>query len=277
MKKSVKKSVPYIVTILICIIILVPIAWTIISSFKPELDIVSYPPRWIPLRVTLDNYKIVLDKYPYLDWVNNSLITSIVGTFFILLTATLASYAFGRFHFKGKKLLYGIVIIMLFVPIQAYVIPLFLLVAELNLINTRLGIIIPSIANVTSIFILTNYFKDLPDELEEAARIDGCSEFGIFTRIMLPLSKPAVATVTIIAFISNWNSFLWPMIALRKDSLYTLPVGISQYMGNVGQNAQFQYGPALASSVMAIVPTVILFIALQRYFVEGIASTGIKG
>jgi ABC-type glycerol-3-phosphate transport system permease component len=166
---------------------------------------------------------------------------------------------------------------MLLIPIQAYMIPLYLMCAKMGILNTYASIILPSVANVTSIFILTSFFKGLPKELEEAARIDGCGELRIFAQIMLPLSKPALSTVTILTFISNWNSFLWPMIAIREDTLKTLPVGIAQFMGSVNSNAQFQYGTALAGCCMAVIPTLIVFLFLQRYFVEGIASTGIKG
>jgi multiple sugar transport system permease protein len=277
MAKKLRGSIKYIVTILICIVFLVPIVWSLSCSLKPEADIVSYPPKWIPDVVTFSNYIQVLEKYPYLSWAKNSIITSVAGTGLILVLSSLAAYAFGRFQFRGKKLLYSVVVAMLLIPIQAYMIPLFLLCSKLGLLNTYAGITLPSAANVTSIFILTSFFKGLPDELEEAARIDGCGEFRIFLQIMLPLSKPALSTVTILTFIANWNSFLWPMICIRQDALKTLPVGIAQFMGSVNSNAQFQYGTALAACCMAVVPTLIIFLALQRYFVEGIASSGIKG
>lgn len=275
--KRLRGSVKYIVTILICIVFLFPIAWALVCSIKPEADITSYPPKWIPDLATLSNYSVVLQKYPYMSWMKNSVITAAAGTLLILILSSFAAYAFARFQFKGKKLLYGTIVAMLLIPIQAYMIPLFLLCSKIGLLNTYAGIILPSAANVTSIFILTSFFKGLPAELEEAARIDGCQELRIFLQVMLPLSKPALSTVTILAFIANWNSFLWPMICIRQDSLKTLPVGIAQFMGSVNSNAQFQYGTALAGCCMAVIPTLIVFLALQRYFVEGIASSGIKG
>lgn len=275
--KRLRGSIKYIVTILICIVFLFPIAWALVCSIKPEADITSYPPKWIPDLATFSNYSVVLEKYPYLSWMKNSVITAVAGTLLILVLSSFAAYAFARFQFKGKKLIYGTIVAMLLIPIQAYMIPLFLLCSKIGLLNTYAGIILPSAANVTSIFILTSFFKGLPVELEEAARIDGCGELRIFLQVMIPLSKPALSTVTILAFISNWNSFLWPMICIRQDALKTLPVGIAQFMGSVNSNAQFQYGTALAGCCMAVVPTLIVFLALQRYFVEGIASSGIKG
>jgi ABC-type glycerol-3-phosphate transport system permease component len=277
MSKELRKSVKYILLLVICILILFPLAWSVVCSFKPENEILSYPPHWIPKTFTWSNYSVVLQKYPYLAWGKNSVITAGAGTLLILVLSSLAAYALGRFEFRGKKLIYGTILAMLLIPIQAYMIPLYLMCAKLGILNSYASIIFPSAANVTSIFILTSFFKGLPRELEEAARIDGCGEFRIFYQIMLPLSKPALSTVTILTFISNWNSFLWPMIALRDDNLKTLPVGIAQFMGSVNSNAQFQYGTALAGCCMAVIPTLAVFLFLQRYFVEGIASSGIKG
>ncbi len=277
MTKELKSSAKYLLLIIICIVFLFPLAWAIVCSVKPEAEILSYPPKWIPTVFTMSNYSTVLAKYTYLAWGENSIITAVIGTLMILAFSSLAAYALGRFEFRGRKLIYGVILAMLLIPIQAYMIPLYLMCAKLGILNSYAAIIFPSAANVTSIFILTSFFKGLPKELEEAARIDGCGEFRIFAQIMLPLSKPALSTVTILTFISNWNSFLWPMIAIRDDSLKTLPVGIAQFMGSVNSNAQFQYGTALAGCCMAVIPTMIVFLVLQRYFVEGIASSGIKG
>jgi multiple sugar transport system permease protein len=271
------KPLFYVVVILACLFFVLPVVWTVISSLKPEADIQSYPPSWIPAQVTLSNYRTVLEKFPYFTWMANSLIVAVVGTLGILVASTMAAYALARFHFRGRRVLYQSIIIMLLVPMQAYVIPLYLMAGKMDLLNTLQGLILPSVANVTSIFILHAFFRELPMELEEAARIDGAGEFRIFWQIMLPLSGPALSTVTILTFIANWNAFLWPMIAVRRDIMKTLPVAISQYWGAVNQNASFQYGTALAACCMAVLPTLVVYFALQRYFVAGIASSGIKG
>lgn len=272
-----KRITTYFIMFFTGIVFMFPLVWAFISSLKPENDIVSYPPKWIPEIASLENYILVLVKYPYVKWAINSVIITVLSTLFILAISSLASYAFGRLHFKGKKIMFTIVVSMLLIPIQAYIVPLFLLVSELGILNTHASIILVSGANVTSVFILTTFFKGIPNELEEAARIDGCKDFGIFARIMLPLSKPALSAVAILTFISSWNSFLWPLISIRQDALKPLPVGIAQFMGSAGSNAQFQYGTALAGASMAVIPSIIVFLSLQRYFVEGIASAGIKG
>ena len=270
-------AVLYLVVIMACLFFILPVVWTVISSLKPESDIQSYPPAWIPRELTLSNYRTVLSKFPYFTWMANSLIVAVAGTLGILIASTMAAYAMARFRFRGRRLLYQTIIVMLLVPMQAYVIPLYLMAGKMDLLNTLQGLILPSVANVTSIFILHAFFRELPMELEEAARIDGAGEFRIFWQIMLPLSGPALSTVTILTFIANWNAFLWPMIAVRQDIMKTLPVAISQYWGSVNQNASFQYGTALAACCMAVLPTLVVYFALQRYFVAGIASSGIKG
>ena len=271
------KAVLYLVVIMACLFFILPVVWTVISSLKPEADIQSYPPAWIPRELTLSNYRTVLSKFPYFTWMGNSLIVAVAGTLGILIASTMAAYAMARFRFRGRRLLYQTIIVMLLVPMQAYVIPLYLMAGKMDLLNTLQGLILPSVANVTSIFILHAFFKELPMELEEAARIDGAGEFRIFWQIMLPLSGPALSTVTILTFIANWNAFLWPLLAVRQDIMKTLPVAISQYWGSVNQNASFQYGTALAACTMAVFPTLVVYFALQRYFVAGIASSGIKG
>ncbi len=277
MNNSIKKLITYVLLIFTGVVFLFPLLWSLVSSVKPENDIVAYPPNWIPVNFTLENYAKVLEKYPYLSWGLNSVIMTVSSTLLVLVIASLAAYAFGRLRFRFKKALFALVVSMLLIPMQAYIVPLFFMMSKLNLLNSYASIILVAGANVTSVFILTSFFKGIPNELEEAARIDGCNEFTIFGKIMLPLAKPALATVTILTFISNWNNFLWPLIAIRDNTLKPLPVGIAQFMGNAGSNAQFQYGPSLAGACMAIIPTVIVFLSLQRYFVEGIASSGIKG
>jgi multiple sugar transport system permease protein len=274
---TVKKIPAYLAMMIAAIVFLFPLLWSFISSLKPEAQIVSYPPKWIPETFTFSNYVTVLKNFPYLSWMMNSILMTVASTVFVLVLTTLAAYAFGRLHFRGKKIIFTLVVSMLLIPIQAYIVPLFLLVSKLGILNTYWAIVLVAGANVTSVFILTSFFKSIPKELEEAARIDGCEDFSIFAKIMLPLSMPALSTVTILMFITNWNNFLWPLIAIRENSLKPLAVGIAQFMGGANSTAQFQYGTSLAGACMAIIPSVIVFLSLQRYFVEGIANTGIKG
>jgi len=267
----------YLLLALIGVFFVFPLLWTLISSVKPENDIVAYPPRWVPVHFTLGGYAAVLHRYPYLTWMFNSIIVAVASTLFVLVLTSLAAYAFARIEFRGRKVLFAIVISMLLIPIQVYVVPLFLLTSALGLLNSLLSLILVSGAQVTGVYILTSFFKTIPRELDEAARIDGAKDFAIFRSIILPLSNAPLSSVAILTFITNWNSFLWPLISIRDNVVKTLPVGIAQFMGNAGQNASSEYGPGLAAAMMAIVPSVIVFLLLQRYFVQGIASSGIKG
>lgn len=271
-----KKVAAYLIMAIISIVFLFPLMWSLVSSLKPEAVIMSYPPKWLET-FTLINYEAVLDQYPYLGWMGNSVIITVLSTVLVLVLSTPAAYAFARLQFRGKNLIFSMIVSMLLVPIQAYIVPLFLLVSELNILNTFSALILVAGANVTSVFILTRFLKGIPLELEEASRIDGCSDFRIFGQIMLPLIKPALSTVTILTFIANWNNFLWPMVAIRDNALKPLTVGIAQFLGGANSTAQFQYGTSLAAACMAIIPSIIVFLLLQRYFVEGIANSGIKG
>lgn len=277
MRKYLRKILLYFCMVFILLIFMFPLAWAVVCSFKSELEIIKWPPTWIPEQFTLENYQYMLEHYPFVRWSINSMIVSISATVLILLFSSMASYAFARLNFVGKKIIYSSIIAMLLLPIQAYVIPLFLVVNKLGMRDTLSSLVLIPVANVTSVYILTNFYKTLPRELEEAARIDGCSYFGIYWRIDLPLSKASLSSVAILSFISTWNSFLWPMITLRTDKWKPLSVGVASYVGSFLNSNGFQYGPSLAAACMAILPTLIAYLLLQKNFVQGISNTGIKG
>lgn len=277
--KNVKKAFISFLIIAIGVIVLLPLLWVVICSFKPEGDIVSYPPRWIPKAVTLVNYTNVLTQFHFVQWMINSIIVSVVSTVLVMILDSLAGYALGRFRFRGRNVIFFLVMAMLLIPMQAYVVPLFILFKYMHLLFTYQALVLPLLGQVTGVYLLKQFFEGLPNELEEAARIDGCNEFTIYLRIMLPLSKPIMSSVAILMFVSSWNNFLWPLIATRSDATKTLPVGLAQFMsasGGVSGSAP-QYGISLAAACMAILPTVIIFLCLQKYFVEGVVSSGIKG
>lgn len=276
-KKTVRKILLFVLLIIIIAIFLLPLIWGIVSSLKPEAEIASYPPKWIPDVVTWEHYEYMITNFPFLSWTSNSIIISLSSTLVILVLTSTASYAFARLEFTGRKVIYACVVSMLLLPIQAYIIPLYLLISNLHLRDTLLSLILVAGANVTGVYILTNFFKTIPKDLEEAAVIDGCGHYRIFLQIVLPLSKASLASVAIISFIANWNSFLWPLLALRTDKWKPLSVGVATYVGSFFNNHGFQYGPSLAASCMATIPTIIMYLMLQRNFIQGIASTGIKG
>jgi ABC-type glycerol-3-phosphate transport system permease component len=256
-----------------------PILWMVSTSLKPEGQILSAVPHWIPQTWTLDNFRQVLVKYAFVRWMANSVIVAVAATAIAVVVDAMAGYALARFVFPGSGLIYGAIISMLLVPIQVTVIPLFVLFAEWRMLDTYPALILPTTANVTGVFLMRQFFLSIPAELEEAARIDGAGDIAVFARVILPLSRPSMAAVAALTFVSSWNNFLWPLIATSSDRARTLPVGIAQYMGaQAGTSGSAPaFGAPLASAVMATAPALIAFFLLQRYFTEGITTTGIKG
>ena len=265
---------------IVCVLMFVaPIVWMISTSLKPEGQILSYPPLWIPRTWTLENFQSVLARFAFVRWTVNSIAVAVAATALVVALDAMAGYALARFAFPGRSLIYQTIIAMLLVPIQVTVIPLFLVFAQMHAIDTYQALILPTTANVTGVFLMRQFFLGIPAELEEAARIDGAGDFRIFSQVVLPLSRPVMAAVAALTFVSSWNNFLWPLIAVSSDRARTLPVGIAQYMGgHAGTSGSAPaFGPALASAVMATAPALVAFFLLQRYFTQGITLTGIKG
>jgi len=209
----------------------------------------------------------------------NSVVAAVVATILVLALDSLAAYAFARLPFRGRSLTYAVVISMLMVPVQATIIPLYLLFSQVHLLDSLAAVLIPTTANVTGVFLLTQFFRGLPRELEEAARIDGAGHLRVWWSIVLPLSRPALVSVAIITFISSWNSFLWPLVVSYSDASRTLPVGIAQFFG--GQSGTSgsapQFGPVMAAATLASAPAMLVFLVLQRSFIRGVTHSGIKG
>lgn len=264
--------------VLVAIIYIIPILVLISTSLKPEGQILTKTWEWIPRTFTLENYRYVLENYPYLKWTANSLIVT-GGTVLVTLAVSLpAGYAFAKMQFRGKNFLFTLVMLTIMIPFFAYTPQLYLLITELGLKNTYLGLILPLATSGVSIFLFRQFIIQLPPELEEAAILDGCSNFGVFTRIILPLTKPAITTSIIFTAVKSWNNLLWPLIASSDEAAKTLPVGLSLNVFGVTTGFMHQppYGVVMAASLMSIVLPILLFIVLQRYFVQGIATTGIK-
>ena len=280
-KSIVKRIFQYAVMVALSLVFLFPILWAFLSSFKTEQNVVAFPPQFIPSPIVGTNYMTVLGKYPYSGWMLNSVVITVLSTLLVLVISSMAAFAFARMEFRFRNALFTLITAMMLIPIQGYMIPLFKMLSAMGLRSTpqlsHLSLILTAGANITSLYILTSFFKGIPLSLEEAAQIDGCSDLRFFGVILLPLSKAALSSVAILTFITNWNQFLWPSIVLTGDKNLTLPVGIARYFGAAGQDAAFRYGPSLAAACMAIIPTLIIFLLLQKHFVEGIAHAGIKG
>jgi multiple sugar transport system permease protein len=252
---------------------LTPFIWMLLGSFKPEAELQRVPPTWWPEAPSLDNYRELFDRLDFPRFFANSALVAVAVTAGNLLFCSMVGYALAKLDFAGKRLLFGLVLGMLMVPGVVTFVPLFVLVSNLGMVNTYPGLILPFLVTPLGVFLMRQFMSGLPDELIEAARIDGAGEWRIFARVIMPLCGPALATLGILTFLSSWNNFLWPLVVAQSEDKYTLPVALALY--SIGQNAT-NYTLLLAGSVVVIVPVIVLFVALQRYFVQGIATTGIK-
>ena len=262
----------YITLIVGAVIILFPFVWMVLTSLKYETDVVTYPPTLFPSAFTLDAYINIWGRIPFARYFLNTLIFAGGVTILSLLFDSMTAFALSRLHFPGRDALFLFILIALMLPFQVTFIPVFVTVTNLGLLNTLGGLIIPRATNAFGIFMLRQFFSNLPRELDDAARMDGASEFYIYRRIILPLSVPALLTLAIFHFMYNWNDFLWPLLIGNSESMRTLPAGLALFMGQ----HVVEYAVLMAGATLALLPLFIAFLFAQRYFVQGIAMTGLK-
>ncbi|MGC9383968.1 MAG: carbohydrate ABC transporter permease [Kosmotogaceae bacterium] len=255
------------------LIMIVPFAWMVSTSFKLPEEVYLIPPRWIPNNPTLENYTDLFDAMNFGRPFINTIIVALSITFLSVMLSSMAGYGFAKFKFRGREKLFLIVLGTLMVPGQITMIPVFLMLNQMGLVNTYAGLIFPPIANAFNIFFMRQFIKSLPDELIDAAKMDGANEGFIFFKIILPLAKPALAAITIFTFTGSWNSFLWPLIIAQDESMYTLPVAVSVLGGQYTERIALQ----MAGACIVIAPLIIVFLIAQKYFIKGIALTGLKG
>ncbi|WP_051333908.1 carbohydrate ABC transporter permease [Mesorhizobium sp. WSM3224] len=252
-----------------------PILWMLVTSIKPESEIYAYPPAWIPDAPTLEAYGALFQRFPMLTWFRNSAVVGLLTTVLTLAVDALAAYPLARMQFPGRRVIMGVIFATFLLPYELLFVPLFLGLNSYGLVDSIFSLTVPASANAFGVFLLTQFFQAVPRELEDAAIMDGCSRFGFFWRILLPLTKPGLATVAIFTFVASWNNFFWPLIATNSDETRTLPVGLATLVGGAGMS--MKQSVLMASAVVATLPTALFFLALQRHFVRGIAATGIKG
>jgi multiple sugar transport system permease protein len=253
---------------------LLPFLWVVSGSLRTLDDIRADPGAWLPSAVTFDNFTRLFATENFGGYLFNSVAVAAMVVAGNLVTATAAGYALAKFDFAGKRVAFAAVMIAMMVPYTATFVPQFIVIVRLGLVDTLPGIALPSLALPLSIFIMRQYAHAIPDELLEAARIDGAGEFRVFFRIFLPLTGPALATITIMSFLASWNNFIWPLVVAQSTAGYTLPVGLAA-TSQAAQNVT-DYGLVLAGALVVMLPVLVLFLALQRYFVQGVAATGMR-
>lgn len=266
----------YLLMTLAAILFLMPVAWMLVMSILPEHEIFQPIPHWIPQEPTLQNFQELFkraEEAPVLRWFFNSVLVAGTGTVCYLLLTSMAAYAFSRLQFPGRNVLFFIVIATLIIPGQVTIIPVFLLLQKLHWFNTYYALVVPGLAGAFGVFLLRQFFLTTPKELEEAALIDGCGRAGIYWRVILPLGKPALATLAIFSFLGGWNDFMLPLIATNEIEMRTLPVGLTIFLGRYSM----QYGLVMATAVIATLPVLVMFLLFQRHIIRGVVLTGLKG
>ena len=263
----------HLVLLPLAFLMIAPMLWMLITSIETFAETQHFPPILRPAGIRWQNYRQVLELTPFPRWFLNTVIVTVVTVVANLLFCSLAGYAFARIRFFGRDVVFIIVLATMMIPFQVIMIPTFLIVRSLGLIDSLGALIVPNLAGAFGIFLLRQFFKTLPIELEEAARIDGASRLGVLFKIVLPLSGPVLATLAVITFMWMWNEFLWPLITIYSTHNMTLQLGLTTFQGAHKTNTQL----LMAANVMSILPVLILFFLAQRYFIRGIATTGLKG
>jgi multiple sugar transport system permease protein len=275
-RQRAKLILSYLALILLTLAFVAPLLWMLSTSFKTNSEAIQWPLTWIPREFTLQGYTEIFNttsQTPVLRWLLNSLVAAFAHTALVLLTAAPAAYALARMHFRGKRIMFAIIISTLFIPHIILIIPNYLIVDMFGWLDTLLAVIVPSVPTALYLFLLRQFFVSLPRELEEAAVLDGASRYQIFLRIILPLSKAPLATVAVLSFLQNWNDLLWPVYVLFSPQNLTLQPGLTRLQGAY----EIEYPIIMAGGVLASIPVLIIFIFAQRYIIEGISRSGVKG
>ncbi|SMB97371.1 multiple sugar transport system permease protein [Thermanaeromonas toyohensis ToBE] len=262
----------YAILLLGSIIMLLPLAWMTSAAFKPLSEIIQVPPTWIPRHFTLDNFKEALTQFPILRYLGNSLLTTSIIVVGVLITSTMAGYALTKLNWPLRDTLFIVFLSALMIPLQVRMIPLYRIAMNLHLIDTYTGVIFPWLFDALGIFLMRQFIASIPDELIDAARIDGASEGSILIRIVLPNIKPALSALAIFTFSWAWDEFLWPLLICSSDATRTLPVGLQYFSEQYGLNIHWQ----MAGALLAVAPVLVVFLFMQRQFIEGVTLTGMK-
>ena len=273
--KLYRKITVYAALALVSLVLILPFLWIISTSLKGDEDIFTTPPQWIPTDIRWENYSDVFDRMPYLIYFRNSVFVTVMTIIGVVISSSLVAYAFACLRWPGRNAMFIFVLATMMLPMQVTMIPMFVLFKEIGWLNTYKPLIVPAFfgGGAFNIFLLRQFFLTIPKELFEAARIDGCSEFRIYWNIVLPLAKPALATVAILTFMFSWNDFLGPLIYLSDQLKGTIALGLALF---VGQH-QTEWGMLMAASVLMMIPMVLIFFFFQRYFIKGFVMSGIKG
>ncbi|MER5502930.1 MULTISPECIES: carbohydrate ABC transporter permease [unclassified Streptomyces] len=270
-----RRVLVYVLLSLGLLVMSAPFLWMAVSAFKTQTDLSASPPVWLPTEWTLENFRQLLDKLDLPLYFMNSVIVAVLVTVSNLVFCSMLGYALAKLNFAGRNKIFGLVLGALMVPGNLMLLPLFVLMSKLQLIDSYAGLVLPFAAGAFGVFLMRQFMQSIPDELLEAARMDGAGEWYIFWRIVMPLVKPALATLSIFTFLGSWNNFVWPLIATNDPDKYTLPVALATFATDPNK-AGGSNGMLMAGSFLIVLPVLVVFIALQRHFTQGIATAGMK-
>ena len=269
----IKRILLYMLILALAAVMLVPFLWMISASLKLNKDVFTYPVKWIPEELEWSNYSKIWKEIPLLLFFKNSAKLTIIITAIQVFTSSFAAYAFAKLHFKGRDLLFVLYICTIAVPWQVYMVPQYIMVGKMSLTDSHLGMIMMQSFTAMGVFLMRQFYTSIPDELCEAARIDGLTEYGIYFRVVLPLAKGGIATLIISSFVTVWNDFMGPLIYLSSLEKKTLQLGLRMFISQYSS----EYNLIMAASIVSLIPVFVMFAALQKFFTEGIAASGIKG
>lgn len=272
-RERVTRALLYTLLVIGAVLALLPMVWMVSASLMPSGEASTYPPHFFPSRPTFAHYTDLFTRLSIGKYLLNSAFVSLVVTFASLAINSMAGYAFAKLRFRGRDRLFRVLSTGLVLPVQVAMLPLFLLLKNLHLINTYWGVIIPGMASIFGIFLVRQYALAIPDEMLDAARVDGASEFRIFRSIVVPGIVPILATLSIWTFLATWNDFMWPLIVLSDESHYTLPVALANLAGEHVQDTELM----MAGSVLTVIPVMLVFLFLQRYYIQGVMAGSVKG
>lgn len=262
----------YAIMVIAVVIALVPFFFAVSTSFRQTISLFKYPPEWLPHEPTLRNYRKLINDYPFERWVLNSLFVASVVTVIKVVFDSMAGYAFAKMRFPGRDALFIVVLMSLMIPFAATLLPLFIIVREFHFTNTYWGLILPPLANPIGVFMMRQFIESLPNDLENAARLDGCSEFQTYRRVILPLIKPGLVVLAVFTFMNQWTSYLWPLVVATRKEMQTLTVGVQ----SLYTMFTIDWGVISAAAVLAMLPMILVFIFLQRYFIAGSIAGALK-
>ncbi len=271
--KVVLYTLAYALLIIFAFIMLMPFVWMLLSTFKDQRELFEFPPKFLPKKLTLNNYIEVFKTVPFVRYYLNSLLVTFSSVVLNLFSSSLAGYAFAKYRLKGREIIFKVILGAMMIPFPVTIIPLYIMVYDLGLVDSYFALIITGSVSIFGTFLMRQFIVNIPDDLLDAARIDGSSEFGTYVRIILPNLKAPLSALAVFSFMSTWNAFLWPLLVVNDDSHRTVQLGVQFFTQRYGDLIHLQ----ITAAAMAIIPIIVLYLFLQRQFIQGITMTGLKG